>query len=245
MLKWFFLLLVVVNLGVYLWGVQKENARQSQEIIATPGMGNLRMISELEKGDELPVAQNSPSTADSAPVPSQPEPAVVAKVDQPKSPAPAAPPTKEVVTPAAPDHVETSDSLLLQQNIADTEAKHFDLTTNQELIADAAVIHAPQPVVAEETEAQREPVTQAPPQQFCGSIGPEEDHAQMSKLQSILTRQGIEAVLREEDLEKTVGYWVMVPPLESKEAAVALILRLRKEGIKDIRRFNKGEEKNG
>jgi hypothetical protein len=46
-------------------------------------------------------------------------------------------------------------------------------------------------------------------------------------------------------VQKPIGYWVMIPPLDNPEAAANLVQQLRERGVKDLRRFVRGKQKNG
>lgn len=45
-MRWFFLTLVVVNLGIFIWGYQHERMITRTMAMAKPGVGNLRLLSE-------------------------------------------------------------------------------------------------------------------------------------------------------------------------------------------------------
>lgn len=47
-MRWLFLLLLVINLGVFLWGYQREMNMARLEPVPKPGVGNLRLWSEVK-----------------------------------------------------------------------------------------------------------------------------------------------------------------------------------------------------
>lgn len=93
------------------------------------------------------------------------------------------------------------------------------------------------------TEGSVAPLKSAPVVTVCGAFGPFERGAEARSLAESLASQGMDTSLRRESMEKPIGYWVMIPPLESREAAIEKVKQLRASGIKDIRRFVKGDQK--
>jgi type IV secretory pathway VirB10-like protein len=79
----------------------------------------------------------------------------------------------------------------------------------------------------------------------CGAFGPFERGAEARALAESLASQGMETSLRRDSMEKPTGYWVMIPPLPSRQAAIEKVEQLRASGIDDVRRFVKGDQVNG
>lgn len=246
-MKWFFLLLIVVNLAVFLWGVQKDNARQSREIIAPPGMGNLRMISELEGGklSELktpsdPEPKNEVSVTEDTEV-NNPVASTIQNMSDVVGSSMALQKAADQMNASRPsEHAILSESDLLKPTT------DFDITAEQESTAvEIPDNPVPEPVIAEKDP---EPIIEQlvrDVERSCGSLGPMADVDTATALERTLSGQGVDTVSRKESVEKSIGYWVIVPPLATKDEAVGLVNRMRDAGFKDVGRFHKGEEKNG
>jgi hypothetical protein len=79
----------------------------------------------------------------------------------------------------------------------------------------------------------------------CGSLGPFERGSLARSVVAELTRQGIDASLQQEMIQKPIGFWVLIPPLASQQEAIRVVEDLSSQGVRDIRRFVKGTQKNG
>jgi len=51
-MKWLFLLLLIINLGIFAWGYQREQVEQSSLIAAGSDVGDMRMLEEMVQGSE-------------------------------------------------------------------------------------------------------------------------------------------------------------------------------------------------
>ncbi|OQX43333.1 MAG: hypothetical protein B0D83_01525, partial [Candidatus Sedimenticola endophacoides] len=54
-MRWLFLLLVLVNLAIYLWGVQIQAPTEQSAIVIEPAVGELRLLSEAGDVAHSPV----------------------------------------------------------------------------------------------------------------------------------------------------------------------------------------------
>jgi hypothetical protein len=197
-----------------------------------PAIGNLRLLAEVP-----------PSEADAKPA----VPAAAA-VDAEESAAEFAAPTlpeqeippREVQSPppvveqSAVDQELPPPSTDFQGNVpavADGEPA-AELPDHQEPAAPAASAPPPEP--------KPEPVVLV-----CGAFGPFERGAEARALAESLASQGMDTSLRRDSMEKPTGYWVMIPPLPNRQAAIAKVEQLRASGIDDVRRFVKGDQVNG
>ncbi len=79
----------------------------------------------------------------------------------------------------------------------------------------------------------------------CGAFGPLEYGSRARSILGKLLQADIKALLRSETRKKTIGYWVIIPPLESQAVAIKMVKELGAQGVKDIRRFLRGDRKNG
>ena len=86
---------------------------------------------------------------------------------------------------------------------------------------------------------------ESPPAKRCLSLGPMLDQAEVGALEKALARYPVDSRLRTEMIAKAgSGYSVVVPPLPTKEEALAEERRLREAGYKDLYRFHKGRMAN-
>ncbi len=68
-MKWLFLLLLIINIGIFAWGYQHEQVKKQPAIEAGADVGDMRLISELEEDEkkeivETTVDEDSEKTAD-------------------------------------------------------------------------------------------------------------------------------------------------------------------------------------
>lgn len=214
-MKWLFTLLLLANLVILGWGVQRDPERVELPKLR-PGVGHLQLLSEVEgRSSESTDRELADMPVPEAPV-TEVAPGVMAEEKAPVQKAPAA-------------QEESPDSL--------TESPDPDgVPVVAKSKADAAAL------VAQEAAT---PKTPGPVVQLCGAFGPFERGTEARALADSLASQGMDTSLRHESMEKPIGYWVMILPLESQEAAIEKVRQLRASGIEDIRRFVKGDQRNG
>lgn len=242
-MKWFFLLLIIVNLAVYLWGVQKENARQAHEIVATPGMGNLRLISESDKQEPAkpasPVTDNEEvdTAKQEAPVAAQESGIEEAPQDAASLLAPSSNVLEEFdITRQQVETVSTSDSLLMQKNSNEM--------SDNNTISNGPLANTPIDPTEEESNSIATVESAPAPIAYCGEIGPVESDEIADSMGRALSAKGLEFKKRKEAIEKSLGFWVIIPALESDEKSIAMVRKLRASGFKDVGRFTKGDDRN-
>lgn len=217
-MKGLFILLLLINLGVFVWGIQRNPDFSPPQSVARSGVGNLRLLAELPVAEnhEIGPGHSDTSVAREMPVdkPVQPVPGSDAAKDQPS--------IEEVGGVQGSDHVlsaEKEESVRGQTGIQDQ--------SDDERVPEEKAEMPPGAVAS------------------CGAFGPFERGAVGREVIDLLKRRGFDASLRRDSLDKPVGYWVLIPPLADREAAVDKVNRLKESEITDIRRFVKGEQKNG
>lgn len=200
-MKWLFTLLLLVNLALLGWGLQRDPNAVVNFPKARPGIGNLQLLAEVDS----PLDQSAKDAVAEERVAQQEVPAVLA-----------------------------------------TEVRQ-----ESDSVANQTLDSSPQATVIEHQDnppAEREitmPTTPEPVAPVCGAFGPFERGAEARSLAESLASQGMDTSLRRESMDKPIGYWVMIPPLQSQDAAIEKVKQLRASGIQDIRRFVKGDQKNG
>ncbi len=78
----------------------------------------------------------------------------------------------------------------------------------------------------------------------CGTLGPIGDRKTAEGAKTMLTQADMQASLEEKSEQTRIGYWVVIPPLESAEQVAQKIQELADAGITDIWHFRSGELKN-
>ncbi len=78
----------------------------------------------------------------------------------------------------------------------------------------------------------------------CHTLGAFDKREDAEQVASQLASLSVAAILREDVTQRQNGFWVLIPPLPSHDAARAMENRLRDAGIADIWRFIKGDLEN-
>ncbi|WP_428635251.1 SPOR domain-containing protein [Sedimenticola sp.] len=224
-MKWLFMLLLLVNLAILGWGLQRDPDIANERPVMRPGIGNLHLLSELKTEEGLPV-QKPVRNPESSGVDKQAETAATGTEDKPMFVTGS---SSEKTMPLA------SDAPQQREGVAEAPADE---------------VIPPEPPNGDETAAldtsdTPSPAEESPPVLVCGAFGPFERGTEARTLAESLASQGMDTSLRRESMDKPIGYWVMIQPLASQEAAIEKVKQLRASGIEDIRRFVKGDQKNG
>lgn len=203
-MKWLFTLLLLVNLVILGWGLQRDPNAAAVATSVSPGIGNLQLLSEVDGSlDGVGPEQQT---------------------DQPL-PDPAAAKAPSVST--APSSVSGPTQ---EQGVGESPVP-------EKLPAPA--------VTTAEAEPSPEQKSPEPAPLVCGAFGPFERGAEARAIAESLVGKGMDTSLRRESMEKPIGFWVLIPPLSSQQAAIEKVKQLRASGIEDIRRFVKGDLKDG
>jgi hypothetical protein len=220
-MKWLFFLLLLINIGLFVW-IYPQQPQSQPEPTHLPGVKRLVLLSEARQAahqtGQLPdtsegQARESAQQGQSA-RPAQSEPSLAGR-------------------PAAE---ATSDNKDASQSSRDSEfqPQMRDQSFSQTEPARTADIGAPgKPAKPHDGDRS------GPPRQ-CRRIGPLEKRNQVDKLSLSLMAMGIQTDLQIESTDEQEGYWVMIPPQANREAAMAVVKRLREAGITDLWRFTSG-----
>lgn len=224
-MKWLFTLLVLVNLALLGWGLQRDPNAAVNSPKVRSGIGNLQLLAEVDN----PLDQ---STKDGVAEASVPEPGEITA--DPGSGTPEPVPAEEQVAQQEVPAVPTTE-----------------VRQESESVANQTLDSSPKTTVIEDQgnpPAEREitmPAAPEPVAPVCGAFGPFERGAEARSLAESLASQGMDTSLRRESMDKPIGYWVMIPPMQNQDEAIEKVKQLRASGIQDIRRFVKGDQKNG
>ncbi len=172
----------MTNMAILVWGIQYEPVDQTKGITHYRGVGNLRLLSEIEsaKGDMVAAEEVASDL-----VTDEPQQAV-------EIPA-------EVATPVV------------------TELP-------------AVLPTKPKPAVKLVSR--------------CGVFGVIDDRQMAQEARKQLTDEGVKSSLQETNGKIEIGFWVVIPPMESSDAAQDMIDKLAAAGITDVWHFRSGELNN-
>ncbi|MCW8847929.1 MAG: SPOR domain-containing protein [Sedimenticola sp.] len=222
-MKWLAIMLVLANLLVLGWGLQRDPVDQPQKPAVHAGVGNLKLLSEILENSARP--DNTVARIQENP-------------DQQNS----------VIPPVSESEINSDDT----QTDAKVAEKAQVMTEEQAIPAEQESADTARVDAKEAKPLQNELPTDkklALPDKsisaVCGAFGPFDRGAIARELSESLSSQGLDTSLRRESMEKPIGYWVIIPPLENQQAAIKKVSELRASGISDIRRFVKGDQKNG
>lgn len=211
-MRWFLGLLVLVNVAILVWGSLDEPRPAGQEL-ATPGVGSIRLLGEKEA---------APAPA-AVPIPAPPRSDGV----MPRSPVSAAisvPPVEPKPSPAAEESNASAE--MAEATVEPAEPMPQTRVSEQDS--------------APEQEKGVAPEIPAKPS-FCSRIGPFANVAATQLVADYLKGRGGQVDVSNETRSMHAGYWVMVPPQQSRDAAEAVGRRLKAKGIKDYWVIPKGE----
>lgn len=221
-MKWLFFLLLLINIGLFVW-IYPQQPQPEPEPTHLPGVQRLVLLSEAKQAGlqtgQLPdrVAPHARETAqqDQSVQPEE----VTASVDGRKAAA--------EVSSDNRDKSKTASDLESQPEV-------MELPFTQ-----AETDKATDPGNTGKPAKSREAVRSSLPRQ-CRRIGPLDKRNQADKLSLSLMAMGIQTDLQTESTDEQDGYWVMIPPQENRDAASAVVKRLREAGIADLWRFTSG-----
>ncbi len=241
-----FLLLLAVNIGLFVWGYQREPLNGQTAPRPRPDVGHLRLLSERPP---LP-------TPESPPVPEAAQDAVEAD--------PAAGAADIRMEHAEPAESGAGVESLLPEEppgAVRQEAEAVDREEGEERPsvkeAVAAVgrpaegppsppekVAGPDPDLATGPAPRVEAAVPEPPPSICYRLGPVTALAPAEGLAGHLAQLGLDVVIHRRVVTQPKGYWVMLPPQASYAQARQRLQELKAAGISDLWLFHKGAYKN-
>jgi len=225
-MKWLAMLLLLANLAVLGWGLQREPADLPPRPAKHAWVGSLKLLSEVSE-DNGQVAEQGPEIATSH--------SVGANVVQNDRPGVSSSVSVAAHTGEGADY-SAKERQSPEQAVSEEKSEvGGSLPMNSRKLSTPDVV-PPAAVVPEKAK---------PSVVVCGAFGPFERGAAAREVAESLASQGMDSSLRRESLEKPIGYWVIIPPLASQEGAIDKVRQLKESGISDIRRFVKGDQRNG
>lgn len=224
-MKWLFSLLLIINLTIYLVWLRGEDpltAQPSSEIkLPEADMGQIRLLSEIP-----------PQTVDGADeVQPQEEMDDTAEIEAPDV---------TLETSAAESSESELESEVMPQEAdesqSEQEPEEETVETATMEVADTETVGHP---FAAEPEA---PLVEAVDR--CGSLGGMTDEKSANDTLNEMEAEGVTASAGEVNEKIQIGYWVLIPPLESAQEAQRRLEELRGNGILDIWHIRGGEAEN-
>jgi hypothetical protein len=216
-MRWFFLTLLVVNLGLFIWGYQHERTNARSHPMAKPGVGNMRLLSERRPTPVIDVSAKPDSEPAREPLvfaPEQEEPMAEIEPTEPG-------PLPEVI-PVAPKALSPEQETI---STIDMEPLGPDLGGEAEPPASEERV-LPELVAA------------------CYRLGDLELQDVADAISKKLRDFEIEAVAQSEIEQIEAGFWVVIPSLATDDEARQKVRELKAAGIRDVWRFTGGDRRN-
>jgi len=242
--KWLFLLLLAANIALFIWGWEKEQQTTKQIVVLEPELGELRLLSEApaEAGampDDTTVTEADARQA--SPLPSSVDDSATEQEsgDVPSTFHEGTEQAVKSTSEAAASNNVVDPSNVLVPAVVQPPALESAQTEEQE---QEQVITA----TTEEPQAVVEAASITPTvDRVCGVIGPIKEEDKLRSIVTDLVERQIGVAQHTESVLRTVGFWVIIEPYGSQKQAIEAVNILKQQGITDLRRFYKGELKNG
>ena len=231
-MRWLFLILLTINLLLFFWNWQLPDQDDRYTDVEVSEVGNLKLLSERE------TARFEPSSEEI-------ELAGVPTVSQKNDG------SDEQVNDEAfqdPGTTEPDDPLIAENEDPTTKSKDPGIAESVPETPESPVVvdlNSPPSIYVETATPDAGLEEPEIPVSFCGTLGPLPEGEIVQSAVETLEDRGIKASLRRETIKQQAGFWVIIPPYKSRNAAVEAVKRLKELGFTDIWRFYKGEFRNG
>ncbi len=264
-MKHLFLLLLAVNIGLFVWGYQREQAVERTKPRVRADVGDLRLLTEQKRALEPKPIPDSKPVQESAGIvvgavrdlmmvaATEPD-SIVTMPEHAETEAEQRIPTEDEVdedvrlAPQVEDELSQSREQGIQietTEVVDVEEDSDGDHRGQQVKELQPQEEAePDQIIEIAQEPQAEAVESQPLKLACYRLGPIVDAASIEGLLSHLKQLGLDAVMYKKSLKEAKGYWVMSPAQASYKQAKQKLKELKKAGISDLWLFPKGEYKN-
>lgn len=256
MMRWLLALLIVLNLGLFLWTRMQVDSTQSSppQSIRPPGVQDILLLREMAQQQITSAAPEPPQThtpasgdlplsgtvEDMVSEAQTPGSMVESQIGASESPVLA---TTEVSETAVAEPVAQEKTVTLPP-VVESVAPEKTVTVPpvEEPVAPAETVTVSpveEPVAPEKTVTVPRVV-----EPVCGRIGPYTDKATAEKHRDSSQHAGIflDLLQTKEQIQK--GYWVLIPALPNRREALQVVGRLKEAGVTDLWRFQKGPMRN-
>ncbi len=251
-MKPLFLLFLAINIGLFIWGYQREQAADHKRPREHAGVGELRLLTERTaalQSDSIqkPMAQGLAGvTGETA---QELMDLMVVAASEPDLDRKATEQARSETEQSALPQNDTQENSPLTQHATG----ELDQTVQQNAqpdkvkIVDAGVTESKADITEPEEEQAEIPIASeltAASAPACYRLGPITDAASADTLSGNLKQLGLDVEIQKKSIKKPKGYWVMFPPLESYAQAKQKLKELKKAGLSDLWLFPKGKYKN-
>jgi cell division protein FtsN len=257
-----FLVLIIVNLGIFAWGMQREFRPPESGPSVDPGVPSLVLLNELDVVGEPDPAPPRAAIPDQVPAVSPGDsdlllPSLLPESESDTTPADS-PAVPKVVSnegaeriaeaPAAEEPVGEGPSVegpVRKGPAADGPvAEAFAAGPAQPIAAEKKI---PESSLAGEEAPLPPPATPLPepPEPNCFAVGPFPERSGAERLLARLRADALDARVRQRAQQEVNGYWVLIPPLASRAESAAEVNQIKAKGVEDVWRFDRGDMANG
>lgn len=276
MIRWLLLVLVIVNLSVFAWGMHREWQRAEAKEEKPAGVKRLLLVGESDQAPMVSDQAGEPGSMPDSPAPgaAKPElspPSTEVAFPRRTEPEPAraadSSPPSQAISPLAqpvPEQRTASEKVIPQASsqIAESEPSPEDepapsegtggpsaaaeetavSSSGTEILSASASVSSPADASASEpTETLESGAEVQSLVARCFTLGPFPRRDDAETMVAGLQTDGVSAGVRQATQEEVNGYWVMIPPLPDRAAAVAMVKEIKAKGFDDVWRFTKGE----
>lgn len=241
-MKWLFLTLLLVNMGVFIWFFPQEMSRDQHEVVE-PGIKRLALVSEMgnnevNKDDAIDPASRSMPIQVVAGQLNESEQSEIVQSDNSEKSISAEPELRQVQSEGQPQVVAAYQS----ENKTESElGSVITEKSDQEVESKIEVEPAKSVEQPKDTSSQESSEQDLAQVLQCERLGPLEKRADADILSLRLRNIGLKSDIQSESISSHEGYWVLIPQQQSKQEAIEEMERLKKAGVTDLWRFTSGD----
>ncbi len=247
-----FLLLLAVNIGLFVWGYQRELLSGQTAPRPRPDVGHLRLLSErppLPTPEPPPVPEAAEDTAPAAQDAVEADPAAGAADIRMEHAEPAESVVGiESLLPEEPSGAVRQEAEAVDREEGEERPSVKEVTAVGRPAEDPSSqpeeVAGPDPDLATGPAPRVEAAVPEPPPSICYRLGPVTALAPAEGLAGHLAQLGLDVVIHRRVVMQPKGYWVMLPPQASYAQARKRLQELKAAGISDLWLFHKGAYKN-
>lgn len=241
-MRWFFIAVLLANFMVLYYGIEKSHEGADISIPNGQGVGQLKLLDEqkLMSSDqslEIAIPSYVPVKEEEKEVSTNSSKQEVTELTKQKELEPLFNPVSEQKTVIVDDSVSAKAVDQLGNSNGETAFSESELLVPEKSIGQESELSQ------EDTVAEQ--VIEPAVENFCGAFGVFQKGSEGRHLLEQLEGLGMTASLRREKVDKTVGYWVIIPSFDTRQQAIDTVNQLRAKGVKDIHRFVRDDQKQG
>ncbi len=241
--------MLLINLGLLAWGYRHDSSMQRPQLEITPGVGNLRLLSEGSEATPR-VAGQQDAMDEAEAVVSMESPAIHEEPSSlPEADLREAEADLRQVEAALREveeelrKVKADESVEVAVENSARQSEEMEISSSEP----TGATESPPILMHTEDDMATQVVDEpAPPAVvvLCGTLGNWNKRADAARIAVDLMSQEITARVQEEITQVKIGYWVLIPPSPSREEAKKKVKELAGAGIRDVWHFQEGELEN-